>query len=137
MKAMIRSFVLAAALLALAGPAGAQAIRIETDKPASEINNHVNWAEIPDLIFECDDGVEITVSHASQQIWVSGGSGIGWRMTGSSARYEFALDRFQNNVVAVAIDDVKGTNWELNSLNGASVWYFMSGRKTSKCLPES
>jgi hypothetical protein len=129
-------FVFLIAMLVMAAPARAQAILISTDKTPSEINNQrVDWAEIPDLVFDCEGGVEITVSHASQQIWVSGGSGIGWRMTGSSARYEFERDQFQSPVIAIAIDDVVGTNWELNSLNGSSVWYFRNGRKTSNCLP--
>jgi hypothetical protein len=116
---MIRSFVLAAALLALGRPAWAQAIVIETDKPASEINNRVSWADIPDLIFDCEGDVEITVSHASQKIWVSG-STEGRKLTGSSARYEFKPDRFGNMVVAVGIDVINGPGWEMSSVNGAS-----------------
>jgi hypothetical protein len=131
----VRIFVFLIALLVMAAPARAQAILIATDKTASEINNQrVDWAEIPDLVFNCEGGVEITVSHASQEIWVSG-STASWKMTGSSARYEFKRDQFQSPVIAIAIDDVVGTNWELNSLNGAGVWYFRNGRKTSNCLP--
>ena len=83
---------------------------------------------------ECEGGVAVLISHKNAEIRVNGG--VGLKMTSSNANYQTSRDRFGNYVPVIAVDILRGVNWELSEIEASGVWIFNNGGRFSKCLPQ-
>jgi hypothetical protein len=131
---------LSAPLLALAAPAGAQAITFNVDGPVTT-GRAPDWAIIPDIRFECEElmsgeRIDIIVSHKDKSLYIDRGEARAWAgaITKSDSIYTYGSDRFGRNTPVVSLTDVEGPGWYVAAdPNG---WVFIRSDLSYNCQPE-
>jgi hypothetical protein len=120
----------------------------------SPTNSRLDWHNIPDITFDCEDGTKLRLSHANNSLFLNEERVGGISQTGMYTQL-VARDRFGNESLktVVFLLDIKGPAgaltgwkpWELADASGEpmaplssmGIWYFFRGQQITKCLPSA
>ena len=116
-------------------------------------SSKVDWHNIPDIAFDCEDGTKLRVSHANNALFINEERVGGISQTGAMYTQVLARDKFGNDSLktVVFLQEIKGPAgaltgwkpWELADASGETMaplssmgmWYFFKGQQITKCLP--
>jgi hypothetical protein len=121
----------------------------------SPTSSRVDWHNIPDITFDCEDGTKLRLSHANNALFLNEQRVGGISQTGAMYIQVVARDRFGNDSLktVVFLQDIKGPAgaltgwkpWELADASGEpmaplssmGMWYYFKGAQITKCLPSA
>lgn len=118
----------------------------------SPTSSRVDWQNIPDVTFDCEDGTKLRLSHANNALFLNE-ERVGGISHGATYTQVLIRDRFGNDSIntVILLIDIKGpagalTGWKpweladasgevMSPLSSTGMWYFIRGQQITKCLP--
>lgn len=143
------------AVLACALVAAAPSLSATLEPLHSPTSSRVDWHNIPDVTFDCEDGTKLRLSHANNALFLNEERAGGISQTGAMYTKVLARDRFGNDSIktVIFVQDIKGpagalTGWKpweladasgeaMTPLSSTGMWYFFRGQQITKCLPHA